>query len=244
MEAVGSAGRPQYFHSRAMSLESQLRERVAAYQQANLLTSLQQLATSVGLFVATCILMYRLLEVSYWLTLALSVLAAGFLVRVFIIQHDCGHGAFFKSRRANDLVGMLCSVLTLTPYRNWRRQHAGHHRIWNNLDLRTAGSDIYSSCLTVGEYRSLGPRQRLLYRLTRHPLISNLVLPPVVFLLLYRVPFDTPRDWRQDRHSVYWTNLGIGVLGIGLGLLVGFRQMLLVQLPVMVLASIAGVWLF
>ncbi|MBI1775838.1 MAG: fatty acid desaturase [Proteobacteria bacterium] len=225
-------------------MDGHLKARVADYQQSDPRASLQQLATSIGLFVLACALMYRALDISYALTLALSVPAAGFLVRIFIIQHDCGHGAFFKTRRLNDLVGAICSVMTLTPYRNWRRQHAGHHRSWNNLDLRLAGSDIYSTCLTVGEYRALTWRHRWLYRLTRHRAISNLVLPPLVFLLLYRVQFDTPKTWKRDRRSVYWTDLAIGAVGIALGLELGFRQVLLVQVPVMALASIIGVWLF
>lgn len=92
------------------------------------------------------------------LTLGLAVVAAGFVVRIFVIQHDCGHGSFFKSRRANEALGRLCSIITFTPYTHWRRQHAGHHAVWNNLDRRWSGSDIYSTCLTVAEYRALTPR--------------------------------------------------------------------------------------
>jgi omega-6 fatty acid desaturase (delta-12 desaturase) len=139
----------------------------------------------------------------------LAVAAAGFLVRIFIIQHDCGHGSFFRSRAANDAVGMLCSLVTFTPYLMWRRQHAGHHSHWNNLDRRVSGTDIYSGCLTLDEYRRLsGPRRRL-YRLMQHPVVSWLVLPPVIFLLLYRVPFDTPRTWRRERRAVHLTNLAL-----------------------------------
>src|SRR3546814_4759094 len=102
-------------------------------------------------------------DLSYWITLPLAVVAAGFLVRIFIIQHDCGHGSFFKSRRANSMLGLLCSLLTLTPFATWRRQHAGHHRIWNDLDRRRSGVDLYSSCLTVAEYQALSLRRRRWY---------------------------------------------------------------------------------
>src|SRR5579864_8655797 len=127
------------------------------FQTPILARSLGQLATSFGGFLISCSAMYLTLAVSLWIILPLAVLAAGFLVRIFIIQHDCGHGSFFRSRRANDLIGCLCSLMTLTPYAFWRRQHARHHGSWNNLDQRAAsGLDIYSSCMTVAEYRALG----------------------------------------------------------------------------------------
>ncbi len=142
---------------------------------------------------AGCVAMHLAFGVSVWLTLALAIPTGALMVRVFIVQHDCGHGSFFASRRANALVGRLCSLCTLTPFLSWGRQHALHHAEWNNLDRSDRGSDIYSSCLTVRAYLDLSPRQRLLHRLVRHPLLANLVLPPLVFLLLYRVPFDTPQ---------------------------------------------------
>src|SRR5215469_9581833 len=155
------------------------------FQAPILVYSLGQLATSFGGFFATCAAMYMCLAVSLWITLPISVLAAGFLVRIFIIQHDFGHGSFFISPRANDLIGSLCSLLTLTPYAFWRRQHARHHGSWNNLDRRAAsGLDIYSSCLTVAEYRALGRWRRCLVRLANHPIVANLLLPPFVFVIL------------------------------------------------------------
>lgn len=188
--------------------------------------------------------MYATLGISFWIPFALSFVAAGFLVRIFIIQHDCGHGSFFKSRRANDAVGRLCSLLTLTPYAAWRRQHAGHHGGWNNLDRRASGADIYSSCSTVAEFRSLSRRRRTWYRLMRHPLVANVLLPPLVFLILYRVPFDLPKSWRRERREVYLTNLAL-VVGFGaLGSLLGFGAVAAIHLPIMGVASIVGVWLF
>jgi len=115
----------------------------APFQAPILSRSLGQLSTSFGGFFATCAVMYVCAAVSVWIALPLSALAAGFLVRIFIIQHDCGHGSFFKSKWANDLIGNLCSLMTLTPYAFWRRQHARHHGSWNNLDHRAAsGLDI------------------------------------------------------------------------------------------------------
>ena len=150
----------------------------------------------------------------------------------------------FRSKRLNDTLGVLCSLITFTPYASWRRQHAGHHAVWNNLDRRDSGADIYSSCLTVDEYRALNPWRRRWYRLSRNPIIANILLPPLVFLVLYRFPFDMPATWRRERLAVYLTDVALVALICGLGLLVGFDRVLLVQLPVVVVASIIGVWLF
>jgi omega-6 fatty acid desaturase (delta-12 desaturase) len=216
-----------------------------AFQAPTLASSLGQLATSFGGFFATCTAMYLCLAVSLWITLPMSVLAAGFLVRIFIIQHDCGHGSFFRSRQANELIGRLCSLMTLTPYAFWRRQHARHHGSWNNLDRRAAsGLDIYSSCMTVAEYRALGRWRRFLVRFTHHPIIANLLVPPLVFVILYRVPFDATKGWRRERRGVYLTNLALAVLVGGSGLALGYGRVAAVQLPIMVIASIVGVWLF
>ncbi len=224
--------------------KASLRREVAQFQAPILSSSLSQLLTSFGGFFATCAAMYVITELSYWAAVALVPLAAGFLVRIFIIQHDCGHLAFFRSRRANNLVGFACSLLTLTPYASWRRQHAGHHGVWNDLDRRQSGADIYSSCLTVAEYRALSPRQRWWHRTTRHPLVANLLLPPLIFTLLYRLPFDMPKSWRLERRMVHLTTLTLVVILGGLGLALGYERVAAVQLPVLVLAAIIGVWLF
>ena len=235
-QAIGEPGGP--------GEPGELRRRVQPYQTPSLPRSLIQAITSLGGFLAVCAAMYVAAGYDYWIALLLAPLAAGFLVRTFIIQHDCGHGSFFRSRRANHVLGALCGVLTLTPYGSWRRQHANHHGVWNDLERRQSGADIYSSCLTVAEYNALGPWRRRLYRLTRHPLVANVLLPPLVFILLYRVPFDTPKSWRRERRGVYATDAALLAAILGLGLLVGFGQVAAVQLSVMVPASIVGVWLF
>ena len=206
--------------------------------------SIMQLASTGLAYAGTVAAMYVALQLSVWLALAISIPAAGLVVRLFIIQHDCGHGSYFRSSHANEIVGWLCSIVTFTPYSNWRRQHAGHHAVWNNLDQRHGGADIYSSCLTLQEYLGLPARRRWFYRVTRHPVIAQLILPPLVFLLLYRVPFDTPKTWRKERRGVHFTNLALAVMLSGLVALLGWRPVLLVQLPIMVFASIGGVWLF
>ncbi|MBS0219631.1 MAG: fatty acid desaturase [Proteobacteria bacterium] len=223
--------------------DADLRQAAAAFAHPITGAGLLQLLTSFGPFVAGCAAMYLAYPISYLLTLALALPTGAMLVRVFIVQHDCGHGSFFASRRANTIVGRLCSIATLTPYANWGRQHGLHHAYWNNLE-RGAGADIYSACLTMREYLARSPWQRFLYRLPRHPLIAHVLLPPLVFVLLYRLPFDTPRSWIRERNSVHMTNAALVVLFGTLAALLGWRQVLLVHLPIMVVASIVGVWLF
>lgn len=221
-----------------------LRLALAPFQRALHGRSVMQVLTTFGPFLAICTAMYFSLDISYWLTLALALPAAGLVVRIFIIQHDCGHGSFFRSRRANDALGLLSSLITLTPYDNWRRQHAGHHANWNNLDRRESGADIYSSCLTTGEYAALSRRQRFVYRAVRHAGIAHFLIPPLVFLLLYRLPFDTPAAWRKERWSVYLTNLALIGIVVGMGFAIGFGAVAMVQLPITIAAAIIGVWLF
>ncbi len=217
---------------------------LAQFQGPSAWGSIFQFASTALAYTATVAAMYTALHYSVWLTLAMSLPAAGLVVRLFIIQHDCGHNSYFRSPRANEAVGWLCSVVTFTPYSNWRRQHAEHHAVWNNLDERHGGADIYSACLTLNEYMALSTRRRWLYRVSRHPLVANLILPPLVFLLLFRIPLDAPRAWRKERRGVYLTDLALAIMLAGLVALVGWRAVLLVQLPIMLFASIAGVWLF
>ncbi len=221
-----------------------LRAALAPFEEARLAPGLVQIATSMGLYLAALGAMYWSLDVSYALTWLIAVPASAFLVRMFIVQHDCGHGSFFRSARANDVLGTVCGVLTLAPYAHWRRQHAGHHANWNNLDRRESGSDIYSACLTVAEYRGLSPWRRFLHRLPRHPLVAHIVFPPLIFLGLYRFAYDTPKDWIYERRSVWLTNAVIVALWSPLAVAFGWRAVLMVQLPVVLLSSIVGVWLF
>jgi omega-6 fatty acid desaturase (delta-12 desaturase) len=221
-----------------------LRAQITAYETPSLFKSIFQIVTSIGLFLAACVAMYWSLGVSYWLTLALTIPTAGLLVRVFIIQHDCGHGSFFRSRRANDLLGKFCSLLTVTPYGHWRRQHNSHHGNWNNLDKREPGADLYSTCATVAEYQALSAWGRFTYRAMRHPIMAHVLIPPFVFLFYYRLPFDTPKNWTRERWSIYLTNLAIVALWATLMTLLGVWQVLLVQVPIISVTSVIGVGLF
>jgi len=221
-----------------------LRATLGEFQTPQLHRSLGQMATTFIPFFGVIAAMYALHGISPWISLALALPAGGLIVRIFIIQHDCGHGAFFRSRAANAWVGRFCSLFTMTPFANWRRQHAGHHAVWNDLDRRNGGGDIYSTCLTVEEYRAFSPLGRWWRRFTRHPLISHLVLPPIVFLIVYRVPFDTPTTWRHERRSVHLTNLGLFAMFTLLMLLLGMGRVALVQIVPVAIAAVIGVWLF
>lgn len=234
---------PQGVHESPLERRT-LMAAMAPFQVPSVRRSTWQFASSFIGFLALDAAMYACLSVSVWLTLALAFPAAGMMVRLFIIQHDCGHGSFFRSRRLNDLLGRVCSAITFTPYAFWRRQHANHHACFNNLDKREPGIDLYSSCATLQEYRALPLARRLLYRVSHHPLVAQILVPPVVFLLVYRVPFDAPASWKRERASVYLTNLTIaGLLGT-LMLLLGVLPVLLVQLPILAITSVIGVWLF
>ncbi len=225
------------------------RRRLAAgtrtFQVGSTVRSVSQFASTCGMFLALNALMYVVAERSQpWLVPALALPAACLLVRLFIIQHDCGHGSFFGSRHLNDWVGRFCSIFTMTPYAFWRRQHANHHGCFNNLDRREAGLDLYSTCTTLAEFEALPPRRQLLFRLMHHPLVAQVVVPPLVFLVLYRTPFEAPSSWRRERASVHLTNLALLVVLATLIALVGIRRVALVQLPIIAMTSIIGAWLF
>ncbi len=221
-----------------------LRDILQSYQAPVLRRSLGQMATTFLPFFGLIAAMYALSGVSAWLSLALALPTAGFIVRIFIIQHDCGHGAYFRSRAANEWLGRFCGLITMTPFANWRRQHANHHAVWNNLDRRDSGADIYSTCLTVAEYQVQSVWARWLSRAVRHPVIFHCLLPPLVFMLVDRVPFDIPQAWRRERISVLLTDVGSAVIFTTLVLSLGFGTVALVQLPAMALAAIIGIWLF
>jgi omega-6 fatty acid desaturase (delta-12 desaturase) len=202
---------------------------------------LELCVTAVPFFVLWGLMAYCLERHGYWACLPLALPAAGFLVRLFMIQHDCGHGSFFRRRSANDLIGRIISVLTLTPYDYWRRTHAVHHATVGNLDRRGSG-DV--QLLTVAEYRALPRWRRIAYRLARSRLVLLGLGPSYLFILKYRVPAGLMRSGRGPWISALSTDLAVVGVAIGMGALVGIREFLLVQLPITLLAGSAGVWLF
>ncbi len=211
---------------------------VAKYQQPALGRGLWQFLNTLVPYAGLWYLMYLTLGISGWLTAGLGLLAAGLLVRVFIIFHDCGHGSFFKWRRANDLVGFVTGVLTFTPYYHWRWQHALHHASSGDLDRRGTG-DVWT--LTMQEYLEASRWKRFAYRVARNPFVL-FTLAPLFLLLVHR--FCSANAGRRERDSVHLTNIALLAMGIGLSFLFGLQTYLLLQFGVLLAAGIAGVWLF
>ena len=211
--------------------------RLTAFKGPDPKRSVWQLASATAMYAGAWALMYASLGVGYWLTLLLTVPAAFLLVRLFIIQHDCGHGAFFRSSRAADILG----VLTLTPYHYWKKTHAMHHATSGNLEHRGFG-DI--DTLTVDEYLARSRWERFKYRVYRHPAVLFGVGAVLHFFVRHRLPTIVPRTWTRERRSILWTDVGLAGFVVLMGTLVGFRAFLLVQLPVALLSCSIGVWLF
>ncbi|WP_424979867.1 fatty acid desaturase [Leisingera sp. S232] len=213
---------------------------LAQYRDPSPLRSSFELAVTVVPFLLLWALAWWSLSVSYWLTLALSVLIAAFLLRLFTIQHDCGHGSFFANRHVSDWTGRIIGVLTLTPYDVWRRTHSIHHSTHGNLGKRGMG-DIHT--MTVAEYRAASRWDRLVYRLYRHPVTLFAIGPGYLFFLQNRIPFGLTDQFR------YWisamgTNASIlGALGL-IWYFGGLMPLLLIFLPATLIAATAGLWLF
>jgi acyl-lipid omega-6 desaturase (Delta-12 desaturase) len=214
---------------------------LARYRAPSCMRSIVELAITAGPLILLWLLMWATLDLGYWLCLLLAVPAAGFLVRLFMIQHDCGHGAFFHRRFANDWVGRVIGVLTLTPYDFWRRAHAVHHATSGNLERRGIG-DV--DTLTVHEYLALCRWGRLRYRVYRHPVIMFGLAPAYLFIVQHRLPVGLMRSGWQPWLSTGATNVAIAALVAIMIWLVGIGPFLLVHLPIMLLAASAGVWLF
>jgi omega-6 fatty acid desaturase (delta-12 desaturase) len=215
--------------------------RLAPYRGPDLRRSVWQLASTASLFVLAWTLMYASLRVSYALTLLLAVPTAFLLVRLFIIQHDCGHGSFFKSARASNVVGAVLGVFTMTPYQYWRRTHAMHHATSGNLEHRGHG-DI--DTLTVREYLARDRWGRFTYRVYRHPLVLFGIGAVLQFVVTHRLPTIVPRTWTRERRSILLTDVALVLVIVALGSLIGFTTLLWVHGPVVVISCSIGVWLF
>lgn len=212
-----------------------------SYRHPDPMRSLLEIVVTAVPFAGFWVAAYLSLSVSYWLALVFIVPAAVFLVRLFLIQHDCGHGAFFKKRLTNDWVGRALGLLTCTPYDVWKRSHAIHHAHSGDLDHRGTG-DIKT--LTVDEYVALPWWGRLRYRFYRHPIIMFIVGPAYIFLLQQRLPLGQMDGGWRPWVSAMGTNVGIAVLVVAMVWLVGAGEFVQIHLPVVLLASTIGVWLF
>lgn len=215
------------------------KEVVAEFQKPSTGRAVWQMTNTLGPLAAIWYLMYLTVSVSWWLTIPLALLAGAFLVRVFIIFHDCGHGSYFKSSAANDLVGFITGLLTFTPYYQWRWDHAIHHASAGHLDRRGTG-DLWT--LTVQEYLESSRWRRFSYRLARNPFILFVIAPMVLFLGINRIP--KPKAPMRERYSVYLTTLAVGLMSVGLIWIFGLKAFLIIQLTVLMVAGSAGVWLF
>ena len=223
------------------ALDPNLFRALSQYERPNLRKAVWQLVNTFTPYVALWALMAHLVRNGhpYWLTLALAVAAAGFLIRIFIFCHDCGHGSFFVSRRANRIVGYLTGILTCTPYEDWRHAHAAHHATAGDLDRRGVG-DVWT--LTVAEYLAAPKLTRLAYRLIRNRFVLLGLAPGCLSLITQRFPHRGAG--RRERASVIITNAAVLAIMALATLTIGLGTFVLVQLPIMLIAGTVGVWLF
>jgi len=217
-------------------------QKLLRYREPSGTRSIVELVISAAPLAALWALMWLFYSFGFWwLSLLLALPAAGFLVRLFMIQHDCGHGAFFRHRLANDWIGRALGVLTLTPYDFWKRTHAAHHATSGNLDRRGMG-DI--DTLTVREYLALPRWRRLKYRLYRHPAVMFGIGPAYLFVVQHRLPVGLMRAGWTPWLSTMATNAAVAAIAAALIWLIGFGAFALVHVPIMLLAATMGVWLF
>jgi omega-6 fatty acid desaturase (delta-12 desaturase) len=215
------------------------KNKIKSYQKSDWRKSTWQIINSVIPFLTIMIAMYWSLQYSYLITLILAIPAAGFMVRIFIILHDCGHGSFFKSKRINNIVGGIAGLITYVPYNQWRYDHAVHHATCSDLDRRGIG-DVWT--LTVSEYTALPAWKKLLYRLYRNPFVLFVLGPLYMVLINNRLP--TRGAKKREKRSVYMTNLGLLLIIATMSFTIGIKAYIMIQLPVMIIAWSAGIWLF
>ncbi len=212
---------------------------VAKYTAPSVGRAVWQMVNSIGLYAAIWFLMWLAVPISWWLVLPLSMIAGLVLVRVFIIFHDCGHGSFFKSKKANDIVGRITGLLTFTPYHHWKWQHALHHATSGDLDRRGTG-DIWT--LTVQEYLEASRWKRFAYRLARNPFVLLVIAPVVLFLGYQRI--TDPKGGPKERRSVWGMNVSLLIMAALLSWAFGIGTYVLIQLMVTAFSGAAGVWMF
>ncbi|MDQ0187570.1 fatty acid desaturase [Cytobacillus kochii] len=216
-----------------------LRKQMLPFEKANRNKSIYQLINTLVPFLGLWTLAYFSLSIHYLLTLALSVLAAGFLIRIFIIFHDCCHNSFFKSRKANKIVGTIAGIITIFPYSAWAHDHSVHHATSSNLDKRGTG-DIW--LLTVKEYMDASFLTKVGYRLYRNPIIMFGLGP--IYTFLFKNRFNRKGARLPERLNTYLTNVGIVTLYAFMCYLIGWEAFLLVQTPIFLISGAAGIWLF
>jgi omega-6 fatty acid desaturase (delta-12 desaturase) len=219
--------------------QAHLKKTVAPFEKTDLKSSIRQLINTLVPLLLLWYAAYYSLSVSYWLTLALGLVTSGFVIRTFIIFHDCCHGSFFNSKKANDIVGTITGVLTLVPYQQWKNAHAIHHATSSNLDKRGVG-DLW--ILTVEEYAAASFMRRMAYRAYRHPLVMFGLGPIGVFLVQYR--FNRKGARRKEKMNTYLTNVLIVGLYALLCWAIGWQAFVMVQGPIFFVSGLLGIWLF
>ncbi|PMC40698.1 fatty acid desaturase [Bacillus sp. UMB0899] len=220
-------------------LQRNLRKQVAPYEKSNTKASIWQLITTLGPFFILWILAYQSLSISYFLTFAFTVIAGGFLVRIFIIFHDCCHYSFFKNRTANKVLGTITGILTLFPYSQWQHDHSIHHATSGNLDKRGTG-DIW--VLTIDEYLAASTWRKIGYRLYRNPFVMFGLGPIYQFLIKNR--FNKKGARKKERLNTYLTNVAAAAIIVFLCWALGTVPFLLVQVPIFMVSGSLGIWLF
>ena len=216
-------------------------EHVKAYQVPNTNKAIIQILNSFLPFFAIWGVMYWSLSVSYWLTLLLAFTNAFFLVRIFIIQHDCGHQSFLKSRKWNNTIGFICSFISLIPYKYWARSHNFHHAHNGMLEFRDIG-DI--DLLTVKEFQALSKWGQWKYRIYRTPIVMFLIGPLYYLLIHNRLPIIKMKGWDKVRRSLKWSNMYLLLFYVSIGFIFGWKNFLLVQAPIIVFFAIIAIWFF
>ncbi len=216
-----------------------IKQDVAPYEKSDLKSSIWQLINTVGPLLFLWYAAYVTLSVSYWLTLPITMIAAGFLVRTFIIFHDCCHQSFFKSKLANDILGNITGVLTIILYQKWKNQHAIHHSTSSNLDKRGTG-DIWM--MTVDEYVTAPLLRKLAYRIYRNPVVMFGIGPTFAFLVQTR--FNRKEDRRKERINTYMMNIYVAALYALMCLMVGWQAFVMIQAPIFLISGLLGIWLF
>jgi omega-6 fatty acid desaturase (delta-12 desaturase) len=219
--------------------ERSWQEVIMKYNTPVLRKSIWQILDSVIPYIIMWYLMYRSLVYPYWVTLLLSLLATGFLIRIFIIFHDCGHRSFFKTIKANNIVGMIMGIIAFTPFFKWHHQHWIHHATSANLDKRGIG-DVWT--MTVDEYIKSSKWQRFMYRAFRNPYFMFTIGPLLVVLFQNRTAKKSLS--KQEKWNVYFTNLVIIGMAVTISLVIGFKAFLLIQMPIILIGHSIGIWLF
>lgn len=211
------------------------------YEQPDLGKAIWEMSSTFIPYALLWILMVWMIQhhLPYIWTLPLNIVAAGLTVRIFIFFHDCGHGSFFASRKANLIVGYICGVLTFTPYHAWKHNHSEHHATVGDLDQRGIG-DIWT--LTIDEYKATSSWKRIVYHIYRNPIILFVIGPAIVFLLVQRLP--NKHYGKRERESVMITNIALAAILLLAHFTIGLKTYFMIQLPMMAMAASAGTWLF